>query len=78
MTITRNKATYKDLRDEYLTLPSALHQTSRGQTRDMLKRLRFEKKPFKHPSGAVRFDVRTMKVFLELSILQAYNGFLET
>jgi putative transposase len=31
----------------------------------MLKRLKFETKPFKHPLGAVRFDVRTMKVFLE-------------
>ena len=31
----------------------------------MLKRLMFEKKPFKHPLGAVRFDIRTMKVLLE-------------
>ena len=31
----------------------------------MLKRLKFGTKPFKHPLGAVRFDVRTMKVFLE-------------
>jgi predicted transposase len=60
-----NKATYKDLREKYSTLPSALLQTARDQASDMLKRLKFEKKPFKHPLGAVRFDVRTMKVFLE-------------
>ena len=60
-----NRATYKDLRGKYPTLPSALLQTARDQASDMLKRLRFEKKPFKHPLGAVRFDIRTMKVFLE-------------
>ena len=60
-----NKATYKDLREKYSTLPSALIQTARDQASDMLKRLKFETKPFKHPFGAVRFDVRTMKVFLE-------------
>jgi putative transposase len=59
-----NKATYRDLRTKYPTLPSALHQTARDQASDMLKRLKFETKPFKHPLGAVRFDVRTMKVFL--------------
>ncbi|MCX6669932.1 MAG: RNA-guided endonuclease TnpB family protein [Methanothrix sp.] len=62
-----NKATYKDLRDKYPTLPSALHQTARDQASDMLKRLRFEKKPFKHPLGAVRFDIRTMKVFFGIN-----------
>jgi len=60
-----NKATYKDLREKYPTLPSALHQTARDQASDMLKRLKFGKKPFKHPLGSVRFDIRTMKVFLE-------------
>ena len=60
-----NRATYSDLRDKYPTLPSALIQTARDQASDMLKRLRFEKKPFKHSLGAVRFDIRTMKVFLE-------------
>jgi len=60
-----NKATYKDLRKTYSTLPSALLQTARDQASDMLKRLKFESKPLKHPFGSVRFDVRTMKVFLE-------------
>lgn len=60
-----NRATYSDLRDKYSTLPSALIQTARDQASDMLKRLKFKKKPFKHPLGAVRFDIRTMKVFLE-------------
>lgn len=60
-----NRATYQDLRTKYPTLPSALHQTARDQASDMLKRLKFETIPFKHPLGAVRFDIRTMKVFLE-------------
>ncbi len=60
-----NRATYEDLRNKYPTLPSALLQTARDQASDMLKKLRFKRKPFKHPLGAVRFDVRTMKVFLE-------------
>lgn len=60
-----NRATYKDLREKYPTLPSALLQTARDQASDMLKRLKFKTKPFKKPLGAVRFDVRTMKVFLE-------------
>ncbi|MCJ7442917.1 MAG: hypothetical protein MUO26_00025 [Methanotrichaceae archaeon] len=59
-----NKATYKDLREKHPTLPSALHQTARDQASDILKRLKFEKKPYKHLLGAVRFDIRTMKAFL--------------
>ena len=70
-----NKATYKDLRDKYPTLPSALHQTARDQASDMLKRLKFEKKPFKHPLGAVRFDIRTMKVFLESGYCKLTTAF---
>ncbi len=34
-----NRATYKDLRDRYPTLPSALLQTARDQASDMLKKL---------------------------------------
>ena len=60
-----NKATYRNLWEKYPKLPSALVQTARDHASDMLKLLKFEKKPFKHPLGAVRFDVRTMKVFLE-------------
>jgi IS605 OrfB family transposase len=60
-----NKATYQDLREKYPTLPSALIQTARDQASDMLKRFKFETRPFKHQLGAVRFDARTMKVFLE-------------
>jgi len=70
-----NRATYKDLRDKYPTLPSALLQTARDQASDMLKRLRFEKKPLKHPLGAVRFDVRTMKVFLESGYCKLTTAF---
>ena len=32
-----NKATYKDLREKYPTLPSALIQTARDQASDMLR-----------------------------------------
>lgn len=70
-----NKATYRDLREKYPTLPSALHQTARDQASDMLKRLKFEKKPFKHSLGAVRFDVRTMKVFLESGYCKITTAF---
>ena len=70
-----NKATYKDLREKYSTLPSALLQTARDQASDMLKRLKFKKKPFKHPFGAVRFDVRTMKVFLESGYCKLTTAF---
>ncbi len=60
-----NRATYNDVRAKYPTLPSALVQTARDQASDMLKRTKFEIKPYKHELGAVRFDIRTMKVFLE-------------
>jgi len=70
-----NKATYKDLRARYPTLPSALLQTARDQASDMLKRLKFEKKPFKHLLGAVRFDIRTVKVFLESGYCKLTTAF---
>jgi IS605 OrfB family transposase len=70
-----NKATYKDLRAKYPTLPSALHQTARDQASDMLKRLKFEKKPVKKLLGAMRFDVRTMKVFLESGYCKLTTAF---
>jgi putative transposase len=70
-----NRATYKDLRGRYPTLPSALLQTARDQASDMLKRLKFKKKPFKHPLGAVRFDIRSMKVFLESGYCKLTTAF---
>lgn len=70
-----NRATYKDLREKYPTLPSALLQTARDQASDMLKRLKFKTKPFKKPFGAVRFDVRTMKVFLESGYCKLTTAF---
>ena len=70
-----NRATYKDLREKYPTLPSALLQTARDQASDMLKRLGFEKKPVKRPLGAIRFDIRTMKVFLESGYCKLTTAF---
>ncbi|MFA5407281.1 MAG: transposase [Bacilli bacterium] len=70
-----NRATYKDLREKYPTLPSALLQTARDQASDMLKRLKFKTKPFKKPLGAVRFDIRTMKVFLESGYCKLTTAF---
>jgi len=70
-----NRATYKDLREKYPTLPSALHQTARDQASDMLKRLKFEKKPIKKPLGAMRFDIRTMKAFLESGYCKLTTAF---
>ena len=70
-----NRATYNDIREKYPTLPSALVQTARDQASDLLKRLKFKTKPFKHSLGAVRFDVRTMKVFLESGYCKLTTAF---
>lgn len=72
-----NKGTYHQVRKQYPTLPSALVQTARDQASDMLKRSRkasrrdkdcetyFKYKPVKKELSAIRYDKRTMKVFLE-------------
>jgi len=72
-----NKGTYHQVRTKYPTLPSALVQTARDQASDMLKRSRkasredkncetyFKYKPVKKELSAIRYDKRTMKVFLE-------------
>lgn len=60
-----NRGTYKDIREKYPTLPSALVQTARDQASDMLKRLKFRMLPKKKEISSIRYDKRTMKVFLE-------------
>lgn len=72
-----NRATYHDIREKYPTMPSALVQTARDQASDMLKRSKmeakkdkrcdtfFKYKPVKKELSGVRYDKRTMKVFLE-------------
>jgi len=72
-----NGGTYSKVRELYPMLPSALVQTSRDQASDMLKRSRksakqdkdckdyFKYRPVKRELSAIRFDHRTMKVFLE-------------
>ena len=72
-----NRATYKEIREKYSSLPSALVQTARDQSSDMLKRSRkeakkdkdcndyYKYKPVKKEFSSIRYDKRTMKVFLE-------------
>jgi IS605 OrfB family transposase len=60
-----NRGTYKTIRKKYPTLPSALVQTARDQASDMLKRDKFKYKIFKKEMSSIRYDSRTMKVFLE-------------
>ena len=60
-----NRGTYHQIREEYPTLPSALVQTARDQASDMLKRDKFKHKIRKKEDSSIRYDKRTMKVFLE-------------
>jgi IS605 OrfB family transposase len=60
-----NRGTYKTIRERYPTLPSALVQTARDQASDMLKRDKFKHKITKKALSSIRYDSRTMKVFLE-------------
>ena len=60
-----NRWTYKIIREKYPTLPSALVQTARDQASDMLKRDRFKHRIVKKPMSSMRYDSRTMKVYLE-------------
>jgi len=60
-----HRATYKGIREEFPSLPSALVQTARDQASDMLKRDRFEHMIRKKPFSSIRYDKRTLSVFLE-------------
>jgi putative transposase len=60
-----NRAIYKTIREKYPILPSALVQTARDQASDMLKRDKFKHKITKKLLSSIRYDNRTMKIFLE-------------
>lgn len=60
-----NRATYRGIRSELPTLPSALVQTARDQASDMLKRDKFKHQIRKRPFSSIRYDKRTLSVFLE-------------
>jgi len=59
-----NTATYHPIRKSHPTLPSCLVQTARDQASDMLKKDKFKNKIKKKQHSSIRFDKRTMKVFL--------------
>lgn len=59
-----NRETYKSIREKYPTLPSALVQTARDQASDMLKCDKYKHKIVKKELSSIRYDKRTMKVFL--------------
>jgi len=70
-----NRATYNTIRETYPTLPSALVQTARDVASDMLKRSKFKYRPIKKENGSIRYDSRTMKVFLESGYCKLTTAF---
>ena len=64
-----NRATYHEIRKQYPNLPSALVQTSRDQCADMMKRDKFKHKIKKKELSSIRYDKRTLSVFLESGYL---------
>jgi IS605 OrfB family transposase len=60
-----NRGTYRQIREKYPTLPSALVQTARDQASDMLKRDKIKHHIKKEEQSSIRYDQRTIKVFLE-------------
>ena len=60
-----HRATYRGIREEFSSLPSALVQTARDQASEMLKRDKFKHKIRKKMFSSIRYDKRTLSVFLE-------------
>ncbi|MCX6652059.1 MAG: transposase [Methanomassiliicoccales archaeon] len=60
-----HRATYRGVRTDFPTLPSALVQTARDQASEMMRRDRFKHRIFKKPFSAIRYDKRTLSIFLE-------------
>ena len=58
-------ATYKGIREDFPSLPSGLVVTARDQASDMLKRDKFKHKIRKRPFSSIRYDKRTLNVWLE-------------
>ena len=64
-----HRATYRRIREDIPTLPSGLVQTARDQASDMLKRDRFKHRIRKKPLSSIRYDKRTLSVFLSSGYL---------
>jgi hypothetical protein len=60
-----HRATYTGIRENFPSLPSPPVQTATDQASDMLKRDKFKHKIRKKPLSPIRYDKRTLSVFLE-------------
>lgn len=60
-----DRATYKDIREDFPSLPSGPLRTARDRAGDMLKRGRFKHNLHKKPFSSIRYDGRMLSVFLE-------------
>lgn len=60
-----HRATDNGIREVFPSLPSALVQTARDQAREMLKRDKFKHKIRNKTFSSIRYDKRTLSVFLE-------------
>ena len=60
-----HRATYRGIRTDLPSLPSALVQTARDQASEMMRRDRFKHKILKRPFSSIRYDKRTLSVLLE-------------
>lgn len=60
-----HRATYREIRKEFPLLPSALVQTARDQASEMMHKDKFKHKISKKPLSAIRYDKRTLNIFLE-------------
>ncbi len=72
-TFSKNKLhilLYQKIRKKYPQFPSALIQCARDQAVEMRKGNKFSINTKKRPDSAMRFDHRTMKVFLDSGIIQ--------
>ena len=65
-----HKALYKDIRIKYSNFPSALIQCARDNAVEMLKGNKYKTKTTKRLDSSIRFDLRTVKVFLKSGQLQ--------
>ena len=63
-------ALYKEIREIYPGFPSALIQCARDHAVEMLKGNKMNSHTKKRLDSSIRFDPRTMKVFLDSGILQ--------
>jgi len=56
---------YKKIRNDFPTFPSALIQCARDNCVEMLKGNKYKEHTIKKEISSIRFDLRTIKVFLD-------------